>query len=358
MRVSILTAFYNEEGNLPVLRERLLAVLRRLDVDYEVVLIDDHSSDQSPGIAKDWMVQDPSVRYLRLSRNSGSHAAYAAGLAQCRGDCAILLAADLQDPPETIPLLLQRWRDGYDVVWATRAARQGESWFTRASARAYYWLMRRLGLDMPARGADFLLMGRKVIDAYNAVPEKNTSFLAIILWLGFRQTSIAYIKQARHSGRSKWNLTKKLKLFVDSVVSFSYAPIRFMSLVGACVSVVGFLYASFVIFNALQGEPIAGWSSLMVVVLLLGGFQLLMLGVLGEYLWRAFDESRGRPRYVIEEQLCASDAMPAIRNSPVRAGSAGAESARAESAGPGSAGAVTNDVGGSVPPARVGSEVL
>jgi len=171
--------------------------------------------------------------------------------------------------------------------------------------------MRQFALrDMPAKGADFLLLDRKVIDAYNAIPEKNTSFLAMILWIGFRQTTIYYVKQARHSGLSKWNLTKKIKLFIDSIVSFSYAPIRFMSLAGVSISLLGFLYAVFVIGNALGGNPIQGWSSLMVVVLLLGGFQLLMLGVLGEYLWRAFDEARGRPRYVIEEFISAEAAEP------------------------------------------------
>jgi dolichol-phosphate mannosyltransferase len=309
MRISILTAFLNEEGNLPVFKERLLATLAGLGVEYEIILIDDHSTDGSPRIARQWVAEGPRVRYIRLSRNCGSHAAYSAGLLQCTGDCAVLLAADLQDPPETVPLLLKEWSAGNAVVWAARAAREGESWLTRATARAYYWLMRRLALkDMPSRGADFLLLDRRVIDAYNAIPEKNTSFLAMILWLGFRQTTIGYVKQARYSGKSKWSIAKKLKLFVDSIVSFSYAPIRLMSLAGACVSILGFLYAAFVVFNALQGNPIQGWSSLMVVVLILGGFQLLMLGILGEYLWRAFDEARGRPRYVVEEQYSTQDA--------------------------------------------------
>ena len=301
-KLSVLTAFYNEQGNLPLFKQRVLTTLRQTGENYEVVLIDDHSTDESAEFVKDWLLQDPRVMYIRLSRNCGSHAAFSAGLAKCTGDCAVLLAADLQDPPESIPLLLEKWKAGNDVVWAARAAREGESWTTKMFAGAYYHLMRRFALpEMPRKGADFLLMDRKVIDAYNAIPEKNTSFLATILWLGFRQTSIEYVKQARHSGSSKWNLAKKLKLFVDSFVSFSHAPIRLMSLAGAGISILGFLYALFVIINAFLGSPVEGWASLMVVVLLLGGFQLLMLGVLGEYLWRAFDEARGRPRYVIEE---------------------------------------------------------
>jgi dolichol-phosphate mannosyltransferase len=181
--------------------------------------------------------------------------------------------------------------------------------------------MRRFALpEMPVKGADFLLMDRKVIDAYNAIPEKNTSFLAMILWLGFRQTSIEYVKQERHSGRSKWSLSRKFKVFIDSFISFSYAPIRLMSLAGAAIGLLGFLYALVVVFNAIRGFPIEGWSSLMVVVLMLGGFQLLMLGVLGEYLWRAFDEARGRPRYVIEEyRRLAGQGAPAALNGDARA---------------------------------------
>jgi dolichol-phosphate mannosyltransferase len=174
--------------------------------------------------------------------------------------------------------------------------------------------MRRIALpNTPARGADFLLLDRKVIAAYNSIPEKNTSLLSMVLWLGFQQSWIEYVKQPRHAGRSKWSLSKKIKLLVDSVVSFSYVPIRFMSLAGVCISVLGFVYAAVVVANAIRGVPVQGWSSLMVTVLVLGGFQLMMLGVLGEYLWRAFDEARGRPRYVVEEYSShAADRDPVV----------------------------------------------
>lgn len=311
-RLSIITAFLNEEGNLPAFRARVSQVLAELgEEDYEVVLVDDHSTDASGAIARQWLADGSRVRYLRLSRNCGSHAALSAGLAHCRGDCAVLLAADLQDPPEAIPILLAKWREGNDVVWASRSRREGESWTTRLCARLYYTFMRRLALpQMPPGGADFLLMDRKVIDAYNAVPEKNTSFLAMILWLGFRQTFFDYVKQARQSGRSKWSFAKKVKLWVDSLVSFSYAPIRLMSLAGLLVSCFGLAYAAFIIVHALGGSAVEGWSSLMVVVLVLGGAQLSMLGILGEYLWRTFDEARGRPRYIIEQDLGGPASRP------------------------------------------------
>lgn len=308
-RISILTAFLNEESNLPLLRQRVMAVLSKTGMEYDIVLIDDHSTDGSAAFARSWAASDPNVQYIRLARNFGSHAAYSAGLCKCQGDCAVLLAADLQDPPELIPELLEKWQAGNEVVWAARSRREGESLSTRFFARCYYALMRKFALpNMPKTGADFLLMDRKVIDAYNAVPEKNTSFLALILWLGFRQTAIEYVKQSRHSGKSKWSFSKKIKLFIDSMVSFSYAPLRLASLAGTLIGLLGFLYAILVIYNAFGGQPVEGWSSLMVVVLLLGGFQLLMFGVFGEYLWRTFDEARGRPRYVVEEFL------PAARN--------------------------------------------
>jgi dolichol-phosphate mannosyltransferase len=301
-KISVVAPFYNELENLPLFKERVLSALRETGVEVELVLVDDHSTDGGSTLVSSWADDDPRVIHIRLSRNCGSHAACSAGLLHCTGDCAVLMAVDLQDPPESIPELLEHWHQGNDVVWAVRRERKGETWSSKILAGTYYRLMRRFALpEMPIKGADFLLMDRKVIDAYNAIPEKNTNFLAMILWLGFRQTSIEYVKQERHSGQSKWSLSRKFKVFIDSFISFSYAPIRLMSLAGASIGVLGFLYALVVVINALRGIPIQGWASLMVVVLMLGGFQLLMLGILGEYLWRTFDEARGRPRYVIEE---------------------------------------------------------
>jgi dolichol-phosphate mannosyltransferase len=321
--LSVITAFLNEESNLPLFRERVMAALHALPYDYEIVLVDDHSTDGSSRLAKAWVNSDPRVRYIRLSRNFGSHAALAAGLATCAGDAAIFLAADLQDPPEVIAQLAERWEAGHDVVWAVRAERRGESRATKITAWLYYRLMRTFAIrEMPATGADFMLLDRKVVDAYNSVREKNTAFLPMIVWLGFRQTSITYVKQARHSGVTKWNLSKKIKFAIDSLVSFSYFPIRFASVSGVCISFLGACYAVVVIVYALLGIPVQGWSSLMVVVLVLGGFQLLMLGTFGEYLWRTFDEARGRPRYIIEEHIPPAAAkLPVGRQESDRDGS-------------------------------------
>jgi glycosyltransferase involved in cell wall biosynthesis len=319
--LSVITAFFNEAETLPLFRQRLCAVLEGLGRGAEILLVDDHSNDHSPALAREWAKSDARVVYIRLSRNCGSHAAFAAGLANCRGECAVLLAADLQDPPETIPALLDKRREGHDVVWAVREHREGASWSARFSAALYYRLMRRLGLsEMPATGADFLLVDRKVIDACNAIREKNTSILAMILWMGFRQTSISYVKKARSAGGSKWTFAKKLKLFADSVVSFSYAPIRFTSWFGLALALCGFLYAAIVVIGWFVGFIVAGvgFAALMTVLLIGQGAILVSLGVIGEYVWRAFDEARGRPRYIVEDYR-SSDFLPRGDSLPVSA---------------------------------------
>lgn len=303
-RLSVVTPAYNESANLPLLYERLRAVLDALpeSMTWEWIVIDDHSADATFQVVCELAARDGRVRGVRLARNSGSHTALTCGLHQCRGACAVVLAADLQDPPEVLPDLLKGWTNGAQIVWAVRAGREGETAPTRAFSRLYYLLMRRVAgvKELPATGADFFLLDRAVLDAFRGFRESNTSILALLTWMGFRQASILYVKQARVHGRSGWSLGKKLKLVVDSVTAFTFLPIRVLSSVGLLAALAGFAYALFVIYNALTGAPTEGWSSLMVVVLVMGGMQMLMMGVLGEYLWRALDESRRRPRYLIE----------------------------------------------------------
>jgi polyisoprenyl-phosphate glycosyltransferase len=301
--ISVITAAYREALNLPVLYGRLKQVLDQLELSWEWIVVDDHSPDATFEAIRGIAAVDSRVSGLRLARNSGSHIALTCGVNAAQGDCCILLAADLQDPPETIPALLEKWHAGAQVVWAVRAQREGEKTSTVLFARFYYWMMRNIvGLDqMPGTGADFFLMDRKVARAFREFQESNVSMLALITWMGFRQDQIRYVKQARLHGMSGWNLTKKLKLVVDSVTSFSYAPIRFMSIGGFFLAMLGFLYAGFIVVHAFSGKPVSGWSSLMVLVLLVGGFQILLMGVLGEYIWRTLDETRRRPRFLIED---------------------------------------------------------
>jgi dolichol-phosphate mannosyltransferase len=304
-KLSLVIAAYNEEMNLPALHARINAIdWPAQGVEIEIVVVDDHSRDRTPEMIRQMAERDPRVKWLRFSRNFGSHKAFVAGLDHATGDAAVILAADLQDPPETVPALLEKWRSGARVVWAVRAAREGESASTKFFARVYYRLMRRFAIaDMPETGADFLLMDRVVIDALRAAPERHTSLLALIQWMGFEQSQILYTKEARVAGTSKWTFSKRLKLALDSFVSFSYAPIRLVSGLGIGFALLGFCFAVFLMIRRIiLGNPIEGWTSLMCVVVILSGVQLLMLGILGEYLWRTFDESRQRPRYIIEDR--------------------------------------------------------
>ncbi|HEX7631685.1 MAG TPA: glycosyltransferase family 2 protein [Lacunisphaera sp.] len=305
-KLSIVVAAYNEEGNLPLLYQRVCALdWAALGLDVEFVFVDDHSRDGTPRILRELAARDPRVKVLRFSKNFGSHKAFTAGLEHATGDAAVILASDLQDPPETIPQLVAKWREGAKTVWAVRAEREGISLSDKLFARFYYGLMRRFADVQPPRdGADFLLMDRCVLDQLRATPEKNTSVLLLIQWMGFPQAFIEYTKAARHSGRSSWTFSKKLKLAIDSLASFSYAPIRIASLMGVLFGVTGFIYAVIVAARAIWwGSPVQGWPALMCVVLITAGIQLLILGVLGEYLWRTYEESRHRPRYIIEERI-------------------------------------------------------
>lgn len=300
--ISIVVPAYNEAANLPLLYERLCAVVRDLQLEWEWIVVDDHSSDATFAVISEIARKDPHVRAIRLAHNHGSHTAITCGLHHARGDCAVVLAADLQDPPEVIPELVAAWQRGTQVVWAARGRREGETRSTVRLAGLYYLIMRRVvGItNMPATGADFFLIDQRVIEAFRQFHESNVSIMALITWMGFQQAVITYDKKARLHGRSGWSLEKKLKLALDSVTSFTYQPIRLMSYVGALVACLGFLYAGVVAGIALTSGPPQGWSSLMVVILVIGGIQMLMMGVLGEYVWRALDEARRRPRYLIE----------------------------------------------------------
>lgn len=301
--ISIIIPCYNEQDNLTELHQSLTVAVKTSSIEFEFIFVDDCSKDNTPVIIEKLSSIDTRVKFIRFSRNCGSHAAVAAGLRFCRGDAAIMIAADLQDPPgKIIPEMLKEWAKGFHVVWGIREKRIGESLVTIYFSRFYYFLMNRLTpIEQPPTGADVFLIDRAVIEAFKQAPEKNTSVYMLIAWLGFTHTIISYTKESRFSGSSKWTFSKKFKLFFDSLISFSYAPLRFMSLMGTISSFAGLLYSIFIAVNGLRGVPVQGWSSLMIVVLFIGGFQMIMMGMLGEYLWRTYDESRGRPRYVIEK---------------------------------------------------------
>ena len=301
--VSIVTPAFNEERNLPPLYDALVKASEVFGCSFEWIIIDDHSRDRTFEIAAELALKDPRVRVLRLARNAGSHVALFCGFEHSSGDCAAIMAADLQDPPETISSMLIPWRAGAQVVWAERASPPQLSLIDRFFARAYWGMMHHwlgLGKSAPA-GADMVLMDSVVVKSLRQFGERNVSLFALISWMGFRQTSIVYDKKSRFDGRSGWTMRKKLKLAIDSIVSFSFLPVRSFSALGILSALLGFLYAAFIFFRGLLYQmPAEGWSSLMVAVLVIGGLQLLMLGILGEYVWRSLQEARGRPRYLIE----------------------------------------------------------
>jgi dolichol-phosphate mannosyltransferase len=302
--LSIVIPVYNEESVLPMLTERLRAFANQLSpLDTEIILIDDHSADRSLELLKEVCQHDSRFRYARLAKNSGSHVATLAGLAQARGKCAVFLAADLQDPPELILQMLDLWRTGNRVVWAVREERQGVSKLDLFLSNSFYRLLNLMGeVHLPPQGSDFALLDRKIINALLQSAGSNPSIGGEIARLGFSSAQITYTKERRAAGKSKWTFKRKLKAFADAFVSFSYAPLRAMSYVGILFSLLGFAYATLVIFVRLMTRtPVQGWASLIVVVLVLGGVQMMMLGVLGEYLWRTLEAARQRPNYFLEE---------------------------------------------------------
>jgi polyisoprenyl-phosphate glycosyltransferase len=302
--LSIVIPVFNEEAVIPALVERLRAFAGRLSpLVSEIILVDDHSSDRSPELLRELSQQDPRFRHCRLAKNSGSHVAILAGLAQTRGETAVFLAADLQDPPELILQMLEMWRSGNHVVWAVREEREGVSKVDVFLSNVFYHLLNLLGeVNLPPRGSDFALLDRKVIDALLQSAGSHPSIGGEIARLGFSQAQLGYTKEERIAGTTKWTLERKLKAFADAFVSFSYAPLRVMSYLGMLCSLFGFAYALLVIFLRLRNSaPVQGWSSLIVVVLVLGGVQMMMLGVLGEYLWRTLEAARRRPVYFLEE---------------------------------------------------------
>jgi glycosyltransferase involved in cell wall biosynthesis len=297
--ISIVTPAFNESTNLRALYQRLAGAMAAQGVEWEWVIVDDHSRDNTFAIVQQLAASDARVRGLRLARNSGSHLAIICALRHVSGDAAALVAADLQDPPEFLAQMIEGWRQGAQVVWAVRRQRPGDT-SHKGFAAIYYWIMRRLVgfTEMPATGADFFLIDRVVIDAFCQSRERNTSVFALITWLGFRQEQIEYDKQPRASGQSGWTLGRKIKLVIDSVTAFSDFPLRWCLYGGLALIGLGVLIG----LVGLLLLPSLGAGLLLVValVLSLSGLQLGALAIVGQYVYRALDEARGRPRYVIE----------------------------------------------------------
>ncbi|MCP3958323.1 MAG: glycosyltransferase family 2 protein [bacterium] len=302
--LSVVIPVYNEETNIRPFYDRLIGAIKPLEIDAEIIFVDDGSSDRSPELIAELSQEDPRVRALILSRNFGSHPALSAGLHHANGDAAVLISVDLQDPPELITTLVERWREGYHVVWGVRESRD-DPWMKKTLARLFYSVVRRIALpQFPPQGLECALWDRKVLNVLDRFPEVNRSLHMLVVWSGFRQTRVPYHRHARHSGVSKWPIRRRLNQAIDVFVAFSNTPIRMISYLGITISLLSFLYATFLLAaRLLRGVGESGWPSLMVAILFLGGVQLVMLGILGEYLWRTSDQVRGRPLFIVMEEI-------------------------------------------------------
>lgn len=305
MNISVVVPAYNEKGNIKNTVEELLSVFKSIsEIDkFEIIVVDDHSSDNTFEVIKN--INDPKIKCLRLSRRCGSHIALRAGVKESIGDVILCVSADGQDDPSCLKKMLDKWRSGNKIIWAFRRNRENEPWYIKKPARLFYKLLDYINRDaansIDLSRADFCLLDRVVVNALNKCPEKNTSFFGLISWLGFKQDFVEYQRRIRRCGSSKWNLISRIRLALDWLIAFSGLPLKLISITGITVASFGFLYSIYIIINAIKGIPIPGWASIMVVILVIGGIQMIMLGVIGEYLWRNIEESRKRPLYFIEK---------------------------------------------------------
>ena len=300
--LSIVVPVYYNEGNLRPLYEDLREkVLDVVDYECEIVMVDDGSGDGSWDVMRELAQRDSRVKVYHLSRNFGSHAAILCGLERCAGDCAMVKAADLQEPTEMVHDMVDSWREGNNVVLAVRAGRE-EGRAQTTFANLYYWITRKAALPtMPKGGFDTYLVDRKVIDVLCALDERNSALTGQILWSGFRTAQVEYVRREREVGKSRWTLRKKVRLVSDTLFSFSKVPVTAVELVGVLSFVVGLVWAIVVLVSRLFGNiPVEGFTTLFIFMLLSFGVVMVTLGVLGEYLWRTFDAARGRPPYIVE----------------------------------------------------------
>lgn len=302
-QLSLIVPVYNESSNLDLFYERVLKVLKPLNLSYEILFIDDGSKDDSLEKLLEIRGRDSNVKVVQFSRNFGKEIAVSAGLDLAEGKAAIPIDADLQDPPELIPSLLEKWKEGYDVVYAKRTKRMGESWLKRWTASLFYRLIAKMtNIDIPEDAGDYRLLSRAAVEQLKRLRERHRFMKGLFTWVGFKQTAVFFERDPRYSGKTKWNYWKLWNFAIEGITSFSYIPLQAASYLGLLVSVFAFFYGVFIIaFKLLHGIAVPGYASLMAAVLFLGGIQLLTLGILGEYIGRIYDEVKQRPLYVIHK---------------------------------------------------------
>jgi glycosyltransferase involved in cell wall biosynthesis len=301
-RLSVVVPMYNEAQGVETFFSALLPVLEPLEMDLEIVCVNDGSRDGTLARLRDAAVADRRIRIVDLARNFGKENALTAGLDHCTGDAIVFVDADLQDPPELIPRFVTRWREGYDVVYGVRSSRAADTPLKRFTAGAFYRVFNLVSrVPIPEQTGDFRLIDRRVADALRRLPERNRFMKGLFAWVGFRQVGIHYERPARARGESSWSLWKLWNFALDGITGFTTAPLRIWSYVGALVALAAFAYGTFLIlYTLVTGGDVPGFASLMIAVLFLGGIQLISLGVLGEYLGRLYQESKGRPLYLVD----------------------------------------------------------
>ena len=302
---SLVIPLYNEEQVIHECIKRVTNVMGNKSFDYEVIFVNDGSKDSTEEIVKQYCEKDEHLKLITFSRNFGHQTAITAGMDNSSGDAVVVMDADLQDPPEVILDLIAKFEEGYDVVYAIRSKRKGESLFKKVTAKIFYRYMRSMSdVDIPIDTGDFRLISRQVCDVLKTLTERNRYVRGLVSWVGFKQTGVYYEREERFAGETKYPLKKMLKLSVDGITSFSTKPLKLSKWIGLIVSAAGFIYALVIIIQKLFGvEMQTGWASTIVIVLIIGGIQLLMMGITGEYIARIFEESKNRPLYIIKEKV-------------------------------------------------------
>ena len=316
-KYSFIVPIYNEEDTLFEMYRRVRAVMDQMDGSVELVLVNDGSRDRSLFLMRELHEKDPQVCYLSLARNFGHQVAVTAGLNFVRGQAIVILDADLQDPPELIPALVEKWQQGYQVVYAQRTKRLRESWFKRLPAYLFYRLMRRLAdVEIPVDTGDGCLMDRQVVDVLNTMPERNRYIRGLRSWVGLQQTSVYFEREPRFAGEVKYTFRKSLSLAVNSLVSFSKLPLRLSTYVGLLAAVAAVLMAVLVLYWRIVAptSPLTGFASIMIAIFFLGAVQLVSIGILGEYVGRIYEEVKGRPLYVLSEVAGFTEKPSAYKN--------------------------------------------
>lgn len=307
--ISVVIPLYNEAGTLPILYKRLSHTLSKLVAAYEILFVNDGSSDHSLDILKALATQDARVRYVSLTRNFGHQAALMAGLHKCSGKAVVIMDGDLQDPPEVIPTLYDKYREGYQVITASRKRRKGETYFKRLTAKMFYRAFARItNFSMPLDAGDFRLIDLRVVQALRKFPERNLFIRGQIAWLGFRSTDITFVRDERLFGKTHYSLGKMIRFAFDGITSFSNVPLKIATLSGFAMSGVAFIIILYALCSwLLLNRTVSGWTSLMISSMVIGGTQLITIGIVGEYLGRMILDVKQRPFYVVDEEHVAHD---------------------------------------------------